>query len=177
MINDDKFIKVGKIIGVHGLNGRLKIIPISDIVSRFKTGKELYLKKDTGYEKMISAGFTEQRGKASLLKLEGISDRNNALLLEGIEIYIKKEEAERTRSSLGEDCYYYYDIIGCRVNWKGNHFGEVIDIVRAGEGDVLVIKSIDTKEFMIPFIQSMVDTSNIFEKMITIDPVEGLIVI
>ncbi len=175
MSSENQFLRIGKIVGAHGLQGRLKIIIISDISERFKAETTLYLKINAEYFKEYkSIEFIEQPGRASLLKLEDIDDRDDALELKGIEIFIDKSDAEKTRDSLGEDSYYFYDIVGCSVFRNGELFAEVKDIMNVGDGSILVLKNDEGKEFLIPFIESMVDTKEIHNRRIDINPIDGL---
>ncbi len=174
MSGGKQFLRVAKIIGAHGLNGRLRIAVISDIADRFAPGTALFLKSGSEYREYKSAEFIWQTARASLLKLEGVDDRDKALSLNGIEIYIDREEAEKTRDSLGKDVYYYYDLIGCKVYWKNDLFAEVTDIMKAGDGCILVLSDTKGEQFLIPFTESMVDTGNIGSGRIDINPVDGL---
>ena len=174
MSNEKQFLRVAKITGVHGLHGRLRIAVVSDIADRFIPGTALFLKFGGEYREYKSVEFIELVSKASLLKLEGIEDRDEALSLNGIEIYIDRTVAEKTRDSLGEDVYYYYDLIGCKAYWNNDLFAEVTDIMQAGDGCILILSNTEGKQFLIPFTESMVDTGNIGSKRIDINPVDGL---
>jgi 16S rRNA processing protein RimM len=172
---DEQFLRIGRIIGAHGLHGRLKVLVITDIRERFEIGSCIYLKVREEYRRNRILDFIEQKGRQYLISLEGISDRDAALSLKGIEIFIERDEAEKTRHLLGEDTYYYYDIIGCSVYLESELFGRVTDILEAGAGEVLVVEDSSGKEFLIPFVHSMVDTRELFKRKIYIYPIEGLI--
>lgn len=171
----DEFLSIGIIIGVHGLHGRLKIFVISDIKKRFETGNHVYLKSNNTYIKYKITEYIEYKKKISLLRLDGISTIDEALKLKKTPILITKDEAEKTRSNLDENSYYYYDVISCEVFWNDNKFGEVVDIFEGGCGEILVIKDNHGRVFNIPFVESMVDVSSIADKRLIIHPIEGLI--
>ena len=175
MKKNDQFLRIARISGAHGLTGRLKLSIITDIIDRFKPGNSLYLKIGEEYKEFISTEFIEKSGKNSLIKLEGIIDRDSAQALNGVEMYITKAEAERTRKYLGSDVFYHSDLIGCRVFYRDKLFGKVTDIIEAGENSVLIIEDENKKEFLIPFIHSMVKTKSIFSGKIDITPVDGLL--
>ncbi len=175
MSSEKQFLRIGKIVGAHGLQGRLKILIVSDFSERFEPGTKLYLEISPDYYKEYqNIEFIEQSGRASLLKLEGINNKDDAIALKGIEIFIKKSDAEKTRDSLDDDNYYYYDLIGCKAFWNGNIFAEVTDIIKSGDGSVLVLKNDDGEEYLIPFTESMVDTKEIQNRRIDINPIDGL---
>lgn len=171
---DDQFVRTGKITGAHGLEGRVKILIFSDFSGRFDAGNTLYLKIKSEFKAYKSTEFREQPGRLSLLKLEGLNNRDEALSLKGIEIFIDRKEAEKTRRLLEKDSFYFYDLIGCSVYLNNKLFGEVSNIMQAGSGEILILKSKEGRELLIPFTDSMVDTKNIFKGRIDINPVEGL---
>ena len=170
----DDYIRIAVVAGVHGLNGRLKILVISDIRERFEIDKSVFIKFKNSFREFKIINYTEYSGKTGLLQLDGINDRDTAQLYKGSDICIKKSEAEKTRSALDEDSYYYYDIIGCAVYCRGQLFGTVTDILEAGSGEILIISNDRGKKFMVPFVESMVDTRDIRNNRLNINPVEGL---
>lgn len=170
----DDYIRIAVATGAHGLNGRLKILVISDISERFESGKTVVIETDTGVRKFTILSFIEQKERTGLLELSNIHDRDAALSLKGSDICIEKEEAERTRDALEDDSYYYYDIIGCAVYCKDQLFGTVTDILEAGSGEILVISDSGGKKYMVPFVESMVETDTIRNRRLVINPVEGL---
>jgi len=170
----DDYIRIAVVIGVHGLNGRLKIHVISDVRERFEKEKSVFIKFKNSFREFTIINFTESRGTTGLLQLDGINDRDSALSYKGSDVCIKKSEAERTRGELEKESYYYYDIIGCDVYCKGRLFGTVTDIMEAGAGEILIITNDRGKKFMVPFVESMVDTREIRDNRLNINPVEGL---
>ncbi len=170
----DEYIRIAVVAGVHGLTGRLKIAVVSDFSERFEKNKKVFIQYNNSYREFTIVGFTVQKGKSGLLQLDGINDRDTALTFKGLDIFIEKAEAEKTRSGLDEQSYYYYDIIGCAVYCDGRHFGTVDDILEAGAGEILIIADGGGKKFMVPFVESMVDTGEIRSGRLDIHPVEGL---
>ena len=175
MSPENNYLRIAKIKSAHSLDGKLKIHVISDIAERFEKGNTVYLKLKEDYRKYVIGSFIPMKKRTALLKLTGVNDRNNAELLEGVEIFIDKVTAESIRPELDEDSFFYQDIIGCRVKYKGSDFGIVVDIFEGGSGDLLVIEDSNKKTVMIPFVDEMVDTGGISEKTIEINPVEGLL--
>ena len=175
MIPEKEFFRIAKVKGAHGLDGKLKIYVISDIIERFNKGNAVYLKTGNKYAEYIINGFQPVKKKDALLKLEGINDRNSAELLDGTEIFISNADAESIRHDLEEDTFFYRDIIGCQVKYKGEKIGIVSDIMEGGAGDILVIELGDKKNILIPFVDLMVNTSALKDNIIEINPVEGLL--
>lgn len=174
MKSNDQFLRVAIIAGAHGLDGRLKLTVITDIYERFAPNNTLYLKIGNKYKPFLCTGFIEG-GKNSIIKLENINDRDAALSLKGIEIYIDKSNAESTRDLLDSDDFYFYDLLECKVFRDGKIFGSVADIMKIGESTILVLHDTEGKEVLIPFIDSMVDTKHVSDGRIDINPIDGLL--
>lgn len=174
MSTGKEFIRVARIIDSHGLDGRLKIFLATDFEERFKNGNEVYLKRGSQYEDHRVSDYKEQKKRISLLKLDGISDRDTAHALKGVDIFINKSEAEETRSNLDENSFFFFDLIGCEVFHEGKLFGVIVDILEAGAGEILIVRDNEGKKLYVPFVQDMVDTTDIYEKKIYINPIEGL---
>ncbi|HOP64067.1 MAG TPA: ribosome maturation factor RimM [Spirochaetota bacterium] len=175
MIPEDEYIRIARITGSHSLNGGIKIYLVTAIPERFEKGNTVYLKLNEGLKKYTVTDFRIQKDRTCLLKLDGVEDRNGADLLKGTDIFIDGVSAESFREELEEDSFFYYDIIGCRVLCRGADFGIVKDILEAGSGEILVVEDLKGKSVMIPFVDSMVNTDRIEEKLIEINPVEGLL--
>jgi 16S rRNA processing protein RimM len=169
----DEYIRIGRVVSPHGLDGRVKVMVTTDIEERFEKGKTVFIGKKGSLKKTRIARFNIHKGKLALLALEDINDRTLAETIIGLEIFIDKSELDETRSLLKDDEFYYSDLIGCRVFKDGKDFGECADITRSST-DVLVIKGPGGREFLVPFVESMVDTSKVKEKIININPIEGL---
>ena len=91
----------------------------------------------------------QRHGNNVLAELEGVLDRDNALELQGWEIFIRKEQLPKPQA--GE--YYWADLIGLEVvTAEGVKLGKVDHLLETGANDVLVV--IDEKiERLIPFLQ------------------------
>lgn len=174
MTSNADFIRIGVVTGSHGLNGRLKIFIISDIMERFSRGNRVFVSTEGIGGFFEIEEFLPRKGKTALLKLGGIDTVERAAACKGAELLIPAGEAGEFRNKLAADEFLYSDIIGCTVFRDDEEFGAVKDIIQAGAGDILIVAGKDGREYMIPFVTSMVDTSRIAEGAVTIYPVDGL---
>ncbi len=178
MIPESEHLRIAVVTGAHALHGRLKILVVSDILNRFSAGIDVLLREKNGlnFKNCKITDFAPFKEKTCLVQIEGITDRTAAENLKGAEIFITREEAERTRNELlGDDEYYYYDIVGCDVYLDNTLYGKVTDIMEAGAGEVLLITDNKGKKQMLPFVESMVNTGQIKNNRIDITPVEGIL--
>lgn len=58
---------------------------------------------------------------------------------------------------------------------EGEELGKVIEILTPGANDVWVVKGKNGKELLIPYIEDIVKKVDIKEKVILIEPMEGLL--
>ncbi len=172
---DNKYFRIAKITGAHGLNGEVKAYVITDIPERFAPGKNLYFGFEKATRQFVVEGIRPMKGRIILLKIEGIDSRNDSDSLKGMNIFIDAAEAEKGRALLDEESFFYHDLLGCRVYLHGAEYGTVVDIMEAGAGEILIIEDMKGARVMVPFVDEMVDTGRVKEKIIEINPVEGLI--
>lgn len=110
-----------------------------------------------------------------MIRFIGIESIEDSDRISGCDIFIAKTVAEQTRDSLDDGEFYYFDLIGADVYYKGSKFGSVIDILEGGSGHILQLEDSMSKKHLIPFIDSMVDTGKLADKRIDINPVDGLL--
>ena len=58
---------------------------------------------------------------------------------------------------------------------KGEELGKVSEILSPGANDVWVVKGKSGKDLLIPYIHDVVKKVDVKEKVILIDPMEGLL--
>jgi len=140
-------ITVGKISGVFGLQGALKIFSFTDPRENILNYSPWRLKKNNELlEVELISG--KSQGKIITARLKGISNRDTAATLVGYEIQIDKALLPATDN----DEYYWHDLIGLKVETvEGTKLGVVDSILETGANDVLIIKG--DRERLIPFLQ------------------------
>lgn len=175
MISENEYVRIAVITGAHSLAGMLKVYIVSDIHERFEQGSHVYLKTGVVYKRYIINGFRPLKARTALLGFDGITDRDSAEKLKGLDVFIDASTAEKARMNFDSGTFFYFDLIGCRVYLNDSMFGKVADVIDTGSSDLLVIENSGGKRFLIPFVESMVDTDRVSEKRIDIHPVEGLL--
>jgi len=174
-LKNDDYIRIGHVNGPHGLKGDLKIAVITDVESRFSEGNRVFLGKGGVFKEYTIRYCERHKGRVAIAELDGIDDRAAAEAVAGSDIFITRDDAEKGRSELSDDEFYFYDLIGVEVYRDGTLFGSVSDVIEGGAGHILKIVGSDKSEYLLPFVEEMVDTSRVKERRIDITPVEGLI--
>lgn len=159
---------VGKIINTHGIQGEVKVYPLTDDVSRFSILKTAYIGEDK--LKVKVSGVKYHKGLA-ILKFKEFNNINEIQKFKDTYIYVDDEN----RIKLPENHYFIYELIDCKVyDLESNFIGVVVDIIQAASNDIYVVQN-NTKEFLIPAVKEFIKDVNIDEKKIIIDPIEGMI--
>ena len=150
-MSDDRYLILGRVSGVYGVKGWLKIYSETDPVQNIASYKPWYIEKDNQwFEFMPLQG--RKHGKGVIAQLEGCDDRDEAAKFKGCKIAIKREQLPQTA---GEDEYYWTDLEGLRVeNLDGVELGVVSHLFETGSNDVIVIKG--DRERLIPSLKDQV---------------------
>lgn len=167
----EEYLEIGQIVNTSGLKGFLKVIPLTDDITRFEDLKTVYIQ-----EKKDLVEFKIQEVKYSknmvLLKLKGIDDIGEAEKFKNFYIKINRKDAVE----LEEDSYFIVDIIGCKVFTDENEFlGKVIDVFQTGSNDVYTVKNNEDKEILLPAIEDVIKDIDIANKKIVVKLMDGLI--
>ncbi|MCS7229078.1 MAG: ribosome maturation factor RimM [Candidatus Kryptonium sp.] len=162
---------IGKVLRPYGLKGQICVKPITDFVNRFKKLKRVYVGDNPieVEEHYIVSSFLHN--EEVILKFKNINDRTAAESFSGKFIYIPEEEL----LPLPEGFYYVHDLIGLKVyDVNGRKIGVITDVWLLPANDVYVVES-KGKEILIPAISEVVKKVDLENKMVIIEPMEGLI--
>ncbi len=142
------FVPVGRIVGVYGVRGWVKVYSYTKPKEEIFTYSPWYLRRDRIWEpRALVTGRAQGRGLVAALA--GVEDRDAAISLREVEIAI-------TRAQLpprGGREHFVADLVGMRVvNRHGVALGRVQRIMEtAGANDVLVVAGAE-REHLIPLV-------------------------
>lgn len=159
---DSKKIVLGRVSGVFGVNGWLKIFSYTDPMEAIVDYNPWYMRPEiTAAEHRSRMPWTrlklkagKRHGKTVVAKLEHCNDRDEAQAFIGYEIAVEQSQLEKDR---GENEYYWHELIGLRViNRQGVALGVVESMMETGANDVLVVieqsEENGNRERLIPWI-------------------------
>jgi 16S rRNA processing protein RimM len=162
-------IRVGEILGAHGLRGEVRLRSFSAAPSDIKAYSPL--EAEGGRSFAISA--LRQAGSADLfvVRLSCIESREDAERLAGTALYVARE---RLLPGLGDGEFLHADLIGCQVETQhGKAIGEVVAVQNFGAGDLIEIALAGSRrtEFL-PFAESFVPRVDLAARriVVSVDP-------
>lgn len=159
MKNDNMMI-IGRILGVHGIKGEIKVLPLTDDPERFFDLETIQISKDKNW---VNYTILAQRIHKNnvLLFLEGIKTRNDAEALTGQLIAINRDLAVE----LNEDEFFIEDLLGLSVYNGDELLGKLADVMQTGGIDVYIITG-GKKIYCVPARKIYFENINVEEKRI-----------
>jgi 16S rRNA processing protein RimM len=166
----DDLVAVARIAKPRGLKGELAADILTDFPERFDDLVDIkaVMPDSTTRELKIERHWF-QSGRV-VLKFEGVDSVEAAEELRNAEICIDEDEAVE----LDEGEYFDWELAGCEVKTlDGTWIGTVRELMRTGATEILVVDG--EKEYLIPFAESICTEVDVENKVIVIDPPEGLL--
>jgi 16S rRNA processing protein RimM len=151
-----------------GVRGEIELVTLSDDDTRFSTGATLMV---SGSRRVLTLRALRGHHGRSVASFEEVTDRAGADALKGADLVVPVEWVR----TLGEDEYWDYQLVGCRVvGDDGRDYGEVCEVLHQPAGDVLVVSTEDG-ERLVPMVREIVRMVRIQQRRITIAPIPGLL--
>jgi 16S rRNA processing protein RimM len=134
-------IRVGQVAGAYGVDGAVKVIPLTDFEDRFDPGASLVLEGAEREVEWSRAGYP-----GLVVKFRGIDNRTIAELFRGRYLEIP-EAAVRP---LAEGRYYHHQVVGLTVlTSSGQRLGTIAEVLERPANDVWVSRD-GVVEHLIP---------------------------
>lgn len=164
----DDLVEVGRISGAYGVRGWVRIRPYSADAEALLTIRNWWL--DLPECREVDVDQARWHGDEIIARLSGMADRNAAEALRGAVVRISR----RNFPALGEDEYYWVDLIGLSVfNLRGELLGTVGSMMDNGAHPVLQVCADmpdgTRKEWLIPFVASYIGEVDCENGRMTVD--------
>ena len=151
-----KEIIIGKVGAARGLDGTLKIIPLTDFDGRFDGLKEISIGG-----KICRVEGVKHIGGQLFIKFAGVDSRESARALTNKFLTVDRKNA----APLDDGEFYTFDIIGCEIFGDDKKIGTVTNILKTGSNDVFEVNG----NILIPALKSVVKEIDIAAKKILVD--------
>jgi len=158
-----EYLLIGEITKPQGVQGELKLRPITCDPWRFEDMDYAFIKEGEAYRK-VAIRVRKVNEDAVYLRMEGVETRNDAEEVRGTLLYIDREHAVE----LDEDSNFICDLMGLKgVLTDGSEIGKIIDVMQPGGNDVYVFKG-KKGEVLVPALKSVV---------VKVDTAEGIMLL
>ena len=162
---------MGRVDRSHGVRGDVLVTAFSDDPARFVAGARF----ETNETPPRALTVREVRVIAHptlIVGFDGITDREVAQQLRGLELTISSEE----RRGLRREEFWPDDLVGLQVvDPRGQVLGRVIDVVLGAAQDRLVVELTGGGQIEVPFVDELVPEVDREKGSVTIIPISGLL--
>jgi len=162
-------------MGAHGIRGEIRVRYFGDGPDNLLRASEVWLAEGEGdpeprHYRVERSG--SGRDREVRVALEGVESRDAATALRGSLVMGDAAQLE----ALPEGEYYWYQLIGCRVEGKdGSPIGRVREILETGAHDVLVVEDDRGRRHLIPAAAQLVEEIDIEADRIVVELPPGLL--
>jgi len=197
-----ELLEVGRLVSAQGLQGEVRLNPLSDFPERFTVPGQRWLQGRTGPAKAVTllSGRQLPGKELYVLRLEGVNDRSSAEALVGHALLVPASD----RPPLAEGEFHLLDLVGLEVRLlaNGRGIGRVTDLLHAGNdlleveleadpgvapdpnhpaesglapGSGLPAGQTKPRRILIPFVEPIVPEVHLAEGWLGITPPPGLL--
>lgn len=151
-------IIIGEVLKAQGIQGEIKVYPLTDDPSRYKTLKQVMLCDDkTTNTFRVNSVRIDPKGLV-FLTLEGITDRDEVEKYRGYTVRV-----ERSQVPPLDQRWYYFELEGMKVYENDILLGTLTKVLATGANDVYIVEG-DNQEILIPALKTVVKNVNVADK-------------
>jgi 16S rRNA processing protein RimM len=156
-------ILLGHIAGAHGIRGEVIIHAFTDPPENIAAYGPLI---DEAGARTFEIEIVRATAKGVVARLPGISDRNAAEALKGVDLYVERDRLP----AAAEGEYYHADLIGlAAVDSDGRRIGEIVAVQNFGAGDLLEIRLAGARHTeLIPFTDAFVPEVDVAARRVVV---------
>ena len=161
---NDRRVAVGRIAGLFGVRGWLKVYSYTDPRDNVVSYSPWYLVRD-GQSRQVKVLSGRAHGDTVVALIEGVQDRDAAAALVGAEIEVDRAVFGKA----GREQFFWTDLQGMKVQTlAGESLGVVDHLFETGANDVMVV--VGERRHLVPFLYGRVVTGVDAERrLITVD--------
>jgi 16S rRNA processing protein RimM len=144
-----RFIVLGRIAGLHGVKGGLKVYSYTRPAAGILEYMPWYLDLGGAWQAVVRTN-AYARQKRLIAYLEGFGDRDSATGVVGADIAVRRAQLKPLQS--GE--HYWVDLIGLEAYTpSGQHLGSVVGMLDTGANDILIVRG--ERDRLVPYVEGV----------------------
>lgn len=150
-----KTAAVGRVVKAHGIRGEVAVEVWLEVGEALSPGAPLWLEWQDGKRREGRVATVRPHGERRLVRLEGVSDRNEAEALVHAEIRVPRDSLP----PLGEGEYLWEDLVGLEVvDLSGRRHGRLTEVFAAGPGgeNVVIVVRAPRREILLPMTREVI---------------------
>jgi 16S rRNA processing protein RimM len=169
--NDRRLVALGRIVGTHGLRGALRVKFDNSGSATLDCVQRLFVDRDGEMVEYRVRSLARAGAGSVKMELEGVNTIDDAQAMRGLVLKVASEDLP----ALGANEFYYFEVIGLRVETSGGlGIGRIEEVFFNGANDVWVVKQ-GGREILVPVIEDVVRHIDIEGGRAIIDAIPGLL--
>lgn len=162
-------IIIGEVLKPQGVQGEVKVYPITDDPTRFKQLKKVMVSDGKTTETLrINSVRIDPKGLV-FLTIEGISTREEAEKYRGFTVKVDLKDVPPLK-----DRWYYFELEGMMVYENNELLGTLTKVLSTGANDVYFVQSND-REILVPALKTVVKNVDVPGKRMDVILPPGLL--
>jgi 16S rRNA processing protein RimM len=158
---------LGRIVGLFGVRGELKVAPSAIGESAIRGGLNVILRFDDGRStRTLRVSTMRPHNRRLLVRFDELASADDAEVVVGAQLWAGRENAP-----LAQDEYFDEDLIGCRLVQEGRTIGEVRAVLHYPAQDLLELAS----GALVPLVRAFVREIDVAARIIRVELPEGLV--
>jgi 16S rRNA processing protein RimM len=163
------YVAVGKLRRPHGVHGEIIMDVYTDFPERLRPGMQLYAGE---VHQPLKLTHRRWHQNSLLVTFEGYDTPESVGELRNMILYLPID----TLPDLPAGEYYHHQLLGLQViDETGKLLGQVSEILETGANDVLVVQPETGREFLLPFIDSVLLDVNLPAGQIRVHLLPGIL--
>ncbi|MBF0350040.1 MAG: 16S rRNA processing protein RimM [SAR324 cluster bacterium] len=167
--NYPDFTWIGTIVAPHGVQGELRISPLTDTPEYYLDAESFWIETSQGLQAHEIRRIRTHKNMW-LVQFSDLESRNAVESCLRSRVFLP----DKALRPLADDEVFLHELIGCRVeDMEGHLLGLLTDVFETGANDVYVVKK-QEREILIPVTKDVVKSVNIDQKLILVQPLDGM---
>ena len=162
-------VVVGRLTRVHGVQGELSVLVLSEVPGRFDDGAVVYLEDG----RALTVESSRPHKDRLLVRFREVPDRTAAEALRGALVVVPASMSP----PLPEGSWWDHQLLGCEVRTDGDRaLGTLTEIIHTAANDVWVAVDEAGAETLVPALKDVLVSVDVDGKHIVVREVPGLTV-
>ncbi len=158
-------VLMGTIGGAQGLRGEVRVKSFAEEPTAIGDYGHLHAEDGRTFEVLE----VREMKNVVVVRFRGVNDRNSAEALNGLELYVERDNLPD--DDLDEDEFFYADLEGLEaLDAGGKSYGTVTGVFDFGAGDLLELKGPGKRPVLIPFTEWSVLEIDLVAGTMLVDP-------
>lgn len=166
-----KFISIGKIAGTYGLDGEIKVKPVTNNPELFDEMEYLLLTQNNELKRSLKIEDVRSHNGILIFRLKGINSEENAAKLKSFDVSVPEDMLPKA----DDDEVYWFEIENFPVVLSDKkEIGRLVDVMETGSCDIFRIALSDGRYALISNNKDHVLEINTDEKYVLVSE-QGLV--